>query len=223
MGCSVKQLELAGYDARGIEPGYGFQQYAQDVLGARVERATLSEVCDGGQFDVVLLNHVIEHMPSPIQTLRQIRSMLRPGGRLYVECPNLAAPFARRDRLFHFAHIHNFTPTSLLALAKKAGFQVREAIGGVRRPNLKVVLEESTDSSAVSCEGGYEETMAALRRAGTIRYHLRFEYVKTRWRKSGAYVRDFVLGVHRRAAQGSMPLDSPVSRDGSLTPQARGL
>ena len=34
IGCTVKQLELAGYESSGLEPGEGFRRFASDQLGA---------------------------------------------------------------------------------------------------------------------------------------------------------------------------------------------
>ena len=42
-------------------------------------------------FDVVTMNHVIEHVHDPLDTLRTIRMLLRRGGMLYIETPNVDA------------------------------------------------------------------------------------------------------------------------------------
>lgn len=44
-----------------------------------------------GQFDLVALAHVIEHVSDPARLLRCLRSLLRPGGRIYLEAPNAGA------------------------------------------------------------------------------------------------------------------------------------
>ncbi|MEW5976684.1 MAG: class I SAM-dependent methyltransferase [Acidobacteriota bacterium] len=42
----------------------------------------------GSAFDIVVLNHVIEHVRKPQQLLDEIRRVLRPGGICYLACPN---------------------------------------------------------------------------------------------------------------------------------------
>lgn len=42
-----------------------------------------------GEFDVVVLGEVIEHVPHPDALLREIRRVLRPGGALVLSTPNL--------------------------------------------------------------------------------------------------------------------------------------
>ncbi|MEX0800472.1 MAG: methyltransferase domain-containing protein [Dehalococcoidia bacterium] len=44
-------------------------------------------------FDVVLLHEVLEHVTNDVETLREVRRVLRPGGRAVVFCPNRLYPF----------------------------------------------------------------------------------------------------------------------------------
>lgn len=46
-----------------------------------------------GSFDVVLLHEVIEHVDDDVETLREARRVLSPGGRVVVFCPNRMFPF----------------------------------------------------------------------------------------------------------------------------------
>ena len=92
MGCTVKQLELAGYDATGVEPGDGFRRFATQHLRARVERGVLADIHRPAHYDAALLVHVLEHLPSPTMALRQIHALLGERGRLYVEVPDAGAP-----------------------------------------------------------------------------------------------------------------------------------
>lgn len=44
-----------------------------------------------GKFDFITLNHVIEHVPDPVGLLGQLKSWLRPGGKVFIETPNALA------------------------------------------------------------------------------------------------------------------------------------
>ncbi len=82
-------------------------------------------------FDAVTLWHVIEHVPSPFKTLRDVHSILRPGGKLILATPNLAC-FPRRffgPTWFPLElprHITFLTPQTAVTLLKKAGFQIEQ-------------------------------------------------------------------------------------------------
>jgi SAM-dependent methyltransferase len=190
IGCTVKSFELAGYDASGIEPGGGFQQFSAERLHAQVDDRFLFDLPNEPVHDVVLLVHVIEHFRSPREALEHIRTILKPGGRLYVECPNLAAPFARHDRLFHFAHIHNFTPTTLIGMARRCGFELLWRHSTDDDPNLQMLFGR-TDTVVKDVDpDGYRQTMTALRSPGNLRYHLRWKYLWPRAKKIAGYLRE---------------------------------
>jgi hypothetical protein len=52
----------------------------------------LREWSTGERFDVIVHLHTLEHLPDPVATLRNLRALLAPGGRLAVEVPLLLRP-----------------------------------------------------------------------------------------------------------------------------------
>jgi SAM-dependent methyltransferase len=188
IGCTVKAFELAGCRASGIDPGVGFAQFARTKLRADVQVARLFDLPAEPKHDLILLVHVIEHFNSPRRALEHIWRLLRPGGRLYVECPNLAAPFARRSRLFHFAHIHNFTPNTLAMMAGRCGFHVERTFSTSDDPNLQMLLTKVDVPRLVIDPASYPATLAAISRYNNFTYHLRWNYVAPRLQKLTGYL-----------------------------------
>jgi tRNA (mo5U34)-methyltransferase len=99
----------------------GRQEIDIDLLG--VEHLTLFDNC----FDVIFLMGIIYHRPSPIDTLRDILSALKPGGTLLVESQAIPgeAPFALfPDETYAKVPGTYFVPTGncLCNWMKKAGF-----------------------------------------------------------------------------------------------------
>jgi SAM-dependent methyltransferase len=189
IGCTVRWFAERGHVAQGIEPNEGFQTFAANQLGAAVKRSSWAEIAPVPQYDLVILTHVIEHLRSPRAALTHLHDMLDKRGLLYVECPNLAAPFARPGRLFHFAHIFNFTPWTLRGLARSCGFEVVETFGDENNPNLQILLRraDSFQESEFLEADGYSRTLKAIERYTTLGYHLRWSYLAQRIAKLASY------------------------------------
>lgn len=77
-------------------------------------------------FDIVLSNDLIEHVEHPQKVLKNIMTVLKPGGILYINTPNLnwirRTFVAFADRKEH--HISLFHHDELYELLKKQGFKV---------------------------------------------------------------------------------------------------
>lgn len=94
----------------------------------------------GAAFDVVRLNHVLEHTQDPLKELKICRRLLEPNGVLFLSVPNIAGLSPRlkslqsrlhlkSNRWRHYAAMHHlffFSPATLRLLVERAGFRVLE-------------------------------------------------------------------------------------------------
>lgn len=164
VGCSYGHLVsaglAAGLDAHGVEPFEEPFRFAQQQLGSRVRQSGLDGCGHAeGSFDVIALANVFEHLPSPIDALREIHRLLSPGGAVILIVPNIW-PFLplvtwnvtlrRRQslvsRLAVFDapfHLYYFTPGGLRRLCEESGFQV------VAEENAPVISNRSRLKTAV--------------------------------------------------------------------------
>jgi SAM-dependent methyltransferase len=121
-----------GWVVEGVEPDARAASAAKD-RGLSVHEATLdrSDIEDGS-IDLAFLIQTIEHVPSPVALLGEIRRKLRPGGRLVVVTDNVGSP---DFRLFggrhwggwHFPrHWHLYDRDTLAATATSAGLVADE-------------------------------------------------------------------------------------------------
>lgn len=85
-----------------------------------------------GQFDAIISKQVFEHLTNPLAFLVRMRSLLKPGGVVLVDVPNLRCLAERRHRgatLDPTAHLYYFTPQTLRLLFEKAGFGIVRCSG----------------------------------------------------------------------------------------------
>jgi SAM-dependent methyltransferase len=78
-------------------------------------------------FDAVLCTNSFHHYPEPVGTLREIRRILRPGGRAVMVDPNLDHPLSRLtiyggEALVFGMSVHLHSARDWLALLEGAGF-----------------------------------------------------------------------------------------------------
>lgn len=125
IGCSAGLLlqrfqEAYKCQSVGIEPGYAYRRYAQD-LGLEIF-ASLDELENAGesQFDLISMAHVLEHIGDPVDYLVSLReNLLVSDGYLLVEVPNLYAHDS-----FEIAHLISFSAHTLSQTLQKAGFEI---------------------------------------------------------------------------------------------------
>lgn len=113
-----------GKSVTGIEPNKGYAAYCRDDLGLDVRTEHLEgDLFDAESYDLIRLNHVLEHLNDPVRYLSMIGAWLRPEGVLYVEVPNIETYCREKSRgnMFHYGHIWNFNPWTLRIAAGLAG------------------------------------------------------------------------------------------------------
>lgn len=79
-----------------------------------------------GHFDLVVFNHVLEHVTDPWKACAEAARVLRPNGILYIGVPNYGSIQRRIFGANWFPleiprHLYHFTPTSLRALIEAVG------------------------------------------------------------------------------------------------------
>jgi len=79
-------------------------------------------------FDFIVAWDVLEHLAEPEQQMRRLRSLLKPGGRLYLTLPNSASLVARLSgekwNMLLLEHLWYFDPATLTRFLSRCGFAV---------------------------------------------------------------------------------------------------
>lgn len=133
IGCGVCEslyhLSGRGCEAHGVEADANVSKVAEKY-GFRVRIGVFDpSAYEWESFDCVTLNQVIEHLNDPLATLKGIRDILKPGGRLIVSTPNTRGWgrrwFGRKWIHWHAPyHTNLFNRESLTRAAEGSGFDV---------------------------------------------------------------------------------------------------
>ncbi|WP_206526610.1 class I SAM-dependent methyltransferase [Paragemmobacter kunshanensis] len=114
------------------------------------------------QFDVIVMGFVLEHVDDPVAILRRYRSMLAPGGRVYVAVPN-AKSMNRRLGLamgmipdiyelnatdHKLGHQRNYCRDTLRRDVEAAGYRITHEEGMYLKPLPLSVLRSLDDMAA---------------------------------------------------------------------------
>jgi SAM-dependent methyltransferase len=125
-GRGLTIYSLNGYKVEGLE----LNEMAAAVArrkGFAVHTATLERFTPDTLFDVAVLSNVLEHSLDPVQMLSDVRRILKPGGQVWISCPNsrswLRSFFKKYWINWHVPfHIVHFSPSTLETTLTRGGF-----------------------------------------------------------------------------------------------------
>ena len=144
-GAFVAAARAQGWDAEGCEPNKWLAEWGSRHYGFRIRQGS---VCDQGyedhSFDVVTLWDVIEHTPNPRQMLDRCRELLKPGGVLVVNFPDIgswvAQAMGRRWLFLTSVHLFYFDRSTMRRMLESAGYNVVRTRPHVQRLELDYIL-----------------------------------------------------------------------------------
>jgi 2-polyprenyl-3-methyl-5-hydroxy-6-metoxy-1,4-benzoquinol methylase len=137
VGCSLGYGIEAGRRLGLVSAGMDVSQYAVSHCherGLKAEIGTMEHMpWKDGEFDIVVMRHVLEHTPTPQEALAEVRRIMTSAGALIIAVPDLAywkgIFFKRRYRYYRpddlgQQHYVYYSPKSLCHLLTTAGFKV---------------------------------------------------------------------------------------------------
>jgi SAM-dependent methyltransferase len=89
-----------------------------------IEKYNLSELVKiiGGKVDLLIMNHVIEHIYYPDKFIAEIDKILNPDGIVYIRTPDIEK--FKFEFYNDYTHVHPFTKVSILQLFKAYPFEL---------------------------------------------------------------------------------------------------
>ena len=129
---------------RGQVRGNAREQFGLSVFTGSLADARFID----GSFDVIFMGDVLEHLPDPVTTLREVHRVMAPGGTLVIGVPSQTnSLFSRIGFALYGAagrratvslppyHLFEYRPSSMRFLLRACGFTVAELIQSTIPPD----------------------------------------------------------------------------------------
>lgn len=130
-GESLGYFKSRGCAAYGVEADENIRRVAER-FGYKVHVGLFNpDIYEPDFFDYVTMAQVIEHVTDPVETLKGVARVLKPGGNAILSTPNSngwgARVFGRRWINWHVPyHLQHFSINSMKIAAGKAGLEIKE-------------------------------------------------------------------------------------------------
>lgn len=81
------------------------------------------------KFDLITLNHVLEHVYEPRQTINKVAKLVKKGGMVMISCPNIEGigPYLFKNKWYAVdapRHLYQFNYLTLSRMLERAGFKI---------------------------------------------------------------------------------------------------
>ncbi len=161
VGCGPGGI-LKAFQERGNRV-WGSELDAQCVAYSNSQRiptyyGSVDVLIDAGvRADLIILSHLLEHIPSPIDFLNSLHKILNKDGIVYVEVPGVRNPDADFFAGLQIAHLYYFDLVSLQYVMRAAGFQMLAGDEVVRS-----VFQGATTKVDLQFDGNYAKNRATI-------------------------------------------------------------
>ena len=146
-GGNLQSLQEQGWHVFGIEISDVAAAHARDLLHADIHTGILASApFPPKSFDLILMSHSLEHLPSPADALSRVHSLLKDDGLLVVTVPNVNSLEYKLFGRWWFQldpprHFYHFDKSTLSGLLTHAGFQRHHFRTGVTAIFLMASLD----------------------------------------------------------------------------------
>lgn len=128
-GYFLEAAKSDGWIPYGVEISEFAANMARESLGADISCGLLRDVSyPDNMFDLITMLDVVEHFHNPLEEMKEIHRILKPGGMCFLLTPDVESPGARlmRSRWFELKppeHLFYFSQNTLRQLLESAGFE----------------------------------------------------------------------------------------------------
>lgn len=126
-GAFLGEMKNAGWTVTGLEPDAGARAIALEKHGVNALPSSDLMGLKDGEYDVITLWHVLEHVHELDAYMAKIQALLKKGGKLIIAVPNYDSVDAKVYGAGWAAydvprHLYHFTPAAMAKLLSRTGF-----------------------------------------------------------------------------------------------------
>jgi 2-polyprenyl-3-methyl-5-hydroxy-6-metoxy-1,4-benzoquinol methylase len=129
VGAFLDTMKRKHWDVVGVEPDEGARQHAKSDFGIELNETSLFWDLQPGSFDAITMWHVLEHVHQLHPYIEQLKSLLKPQGKIFIAVPNYQSLDSNIYKLYWAAydvprHLYHFTPKAMQALMQQHGMKI---------------------------------------------------------------------------------------------------
>jgi 2-polyprenyl-3-methyl-5-hydroxy-6-metoxy-1,4-benzoquinol methylase len=158
-GAFLERMQSFGWTVTGLDYAADVARRVEQRTGIKVHAGTLPHADLAPQsFDAVTMWHVLEHVPHPRQLVEAAAKLLRPGGLLVIEVPNIESrTFAEfREHWFGLElprHFQHFSPKNLSATLPSDLLRIVE----VQQIGMRTWIKRSAQRAVAAGRNQYKD------------------------------------------------------------------
>ena len=122
----LRFLRAKDFKVEGCDLARSICEHVQKTYGIEMHNCAVADVPNRCAYDVVVMNHVLEHVNDPVHFLTNARACMKHNAIAHVGVPNIVCWQARLPgwNSYEPYHLLYFSPDILRRVVEKAGFQV---------------------------------------------------------------------------------------------------
>jgi 2-polyprenyl-3-methyl-5-hydroxy-6-metoxy-1,4-benzoquinol methylase len=174
-GSFLNAAREQGYEVIGCDLSRPICNRARNAYGIEMHCGPLTTLAAGNYFDVIVMNHVLEHVQQPVDFLTDVVRVLAPGGVVHIAVPNVACWQASLSGWTSFEpyHLTYFAPETLRPTVTRSGLGIKkiatlDSFSGWFLALLRTALGVNRASGAVTRPSVSTGSKAAGRRSPLV-------------------------------------------------------
>ena len=162
MGGILKYFKDKDWKVKGIDLGEEYIKFGRDKLEVDIEVGTVNSLKLDETPDLVIINHVLEHLLDPNEDIKKIFSLINSDSIVYVSVPGVKLMTRKKEmdflRYIQNAHIFYFSLQTVKNLFSKNGFDLIYGDEG-----LKAIFKKRSEiNDKLTIENDFEEMKKGL-------------------------------------------------------------